>query len=63
MGLEMKYFVLKPRGTGLHAVASRAAMRAYADLIENLDPALAIRLRDWAGLESVQAEQDRLEGN
>ena len=29
MGLEMKYFVLKPSGNNEHARASRAAMQAY----------------------------------
>ena len=30
MSLEMKYFVLKPKGTSQFAKASRAAMRTFA---------------------------------
>lgn len=33
MKLEMKYFVLKPKGHDLFARASRAAMKAYAEAI------------------------------
>ena len=44
-GLEMKYFVLKPRGNDRYAAASRAAMRRYADVIVGENPALAQRDR------------------
>lgn len=33
MSLELRYFVLKPSGTSLHAEASRAALTAYAEVI------------------------------
>ena len=52
--LEMKYFVLKPRtssknvGSLAHAEASRAAMLAYADAIDEHDHDLAAGLRWWA---------------
>jgi hypothetical protein len=50
-GLEMRYFVLKPRGHGPYARASRAAMRRYADLITGENPELAADLRKWADRE------------
>jgi hypothetical protein len=51
-GLETKYFVLEPKGDDAYAMASRAAMRAYAFHImeENLE--LAKSLRDWADIET-----------
>lgn len=51
MALEMKYFVLKPRGFERHAIASRKAMRAYATAIEDEDRDLATALRLWADTE------------
>ena len=53
-GLEMKYFVLKPRAKtrdDAYAKASHAAMYAYADSIEETNEALARELRLWAGKE------------
>ena len=58
VGLDMKYFVLKPRGTDAYARASRTAMRGYADAIEGQNPVLAKDLRFWA-----DAEADRLASN
>lgn len=46
-GLEMKYFVLKPRGLSPYAQASREAMRTYAASIEEVNPALASDIRQW----------------
>lgn len=46
-GLMMKYFVLKPKGDDDYAIASRAAMMAYAAVIRELNPTLAEELRDW----------------
>lgn len=48
MVLEMKYFVLKPHGNDPYAAASRAAMGAYAKVIEPTDQALAGDLWEWA---------------
>ncbi|MEM7165997.1 MAG: hypothetical protein AAF581_11055 [Planctomycetota bacterium] len=48
MALQMKYFVLKPKGTSPYAVASRKAMRAYAKHIKKWDRELAAELQDWA---------------
>ncbi len=53
-GLQMKYFVLKPRPKSAddpYANASHAAMFAYADMIEEHNPDLASELRQWAGIE------------
>lgn len=46
--LEIKYFVLKPRGDSPHAMASREALFRYAECIEDHDPELAQQLCDWA---------------
>ena len=50
MGLEMKYFVVRPKAKYAddpYARASRRAMRAYAEEIETYDPELAEDLRMW----------------
>ena len=47
MALLTKYFVLKPKGDNLHAVASRKAMISYANTIEPEDSELATQLRQW----------------
>ena len=46
-GLEMKYFVLKPKGCNPYAKASRKAMLRYANEIGVENPTLAKELRDW----------------
>ena len=51
MGLEMKYFVLKPKAKHQqdeYARASQAALMAYANAIRNEDRDLAKGLSDWA---------------
>ncbi len=51
VGLEMKYFILKPKskpGVDVYAMASRAAMLKYADVIEPVNPTLANELMKWA---------------
>ena len=53
-GLEMKYFVLKPKGTDPYAKASRAAMRKYAVLIKDTNPDLASDLDEWADREMIE---------
>lgn len=47
MALEMKYFVLKPKGTDPYAAASRDALVAYAETIKDADPELADSLWRW----------------
>jgi len=51
MSLEMKYFVVKPgskKPGDPHAIASRAALRAYADEIRRHDSLMALSLEQWA---------------
>lgn len=51
MALQMKYFVLNPESSSqYHAKASRLAMLAYADAIQNVDTQMAIELREWVNL-------------
>jgi hypothetical protein len=57
----MKYFVLKPRGTDLHAKASRRAMRSYAALIAYENADFAKELRDWADKEFADAIEAGME--
>ena len=55
-GLEMRYFVLKPKGTDASAQASRAAMKFYALEIRPTEPELADQLVAWADRESEAAK-------
>ena len=57
-GLEMKYFVLKPKGNDEYAKASRGAMRQYARLIEQVNPELANDLREWADKENPEFKNE-----
>jgi len=50
--IEMKYFVLKPKGDDEYAKASRAAMRAYATHISKENIGLCDELREWADRET-----------
>lgn len=59
MALEMKYFVLKPRGTDKFAEASRAAMLRYAAIIAETDPGMAEQLADWVHEEADKAADVR----
>jgi hypothetical protein len=52
-GLQLKYFVLKPRGESAYARASRIAMRAYAEAIQAHNSSLARDLKMW-----VEGEAD-----
>ena len=57
MGLEMKYFILKPRSKNHddhYAHASREAMKAYAKAIESIDPGLAQDLTNWRIAELIR---------
>lgn len=62
MSLTMKYFVLKPRAKcrgDQYALASRAAMLTYADIIREIDPVLADQLIGW--ITESEAEANQLE--
>lgn len=54
-GLMLKYFVLKPKGSSPYSKASRAAMRAYADVIEGENYDLADNLRNWVAEEQMKS--------
>lgn len=54
-GLIMKYFILKPKGIDIYAQASRAAMRAYAEMVEKENIVLAVELRNSADTEETKA--------
>lgn len=59
-GLEMKYFVLKPRAKDrddAYAIASQSALFAYADAIEDTNLELAEELRGWAAREVARTAQ------
>lgn len=56
MPLEMKYFVLKPRSKKADdpfAVASRVAMKTFANMIQTADQELARELREWVQREEA----------
>lgn len=57
-GLQMKYFVLKPKGEDVFAEASRRAMRTYAEAIASENSELARELRDWADSETPYLTDD-----
>jgi len=60
-GLKMKYFVLKPAGDGPYAVASRKAMKAYAESIRDVDAELYNDLEQWRITEQGKSNQRSLE--
>ena len=63
-GLEMRYFILKPGGKGLHGFASREAMLLYAKIIEADQPEFAMEIRSWVENETekkkIEAMADTL---
>lgn len=61
-GLEMKYFVLKPRGAfeDPYAKASRAALKAYAESILEENPQLYGDLEKWRIQEQGKANEAHL---
>jgi hypothetical protein len=63
MGLEMKYFVLKPKGNNPYAHAARKAMLVYARSIEDHNQDLATELRAWACREGVTANREVTDPN
>lgn len=56
-GLHIKHYVLSPHGTSKHAIASRSALYAYAEVIEKTNVRLARDLRAWAARETASAIQ------
>jgi len=53
--IDLKYYVLKPKGSDPYAAASRAAMRQFAVSIEPVNPKLAEELFRWAAQEADEA--------
>ena len=58
MGLQMKYFVLEPKGADQYAIASRCAVWAYADAIRAENPELAADLMEWWDRETLEARAE-----
>tara|TARA_R100001086_G_scaffold225895_2_gene144355 strand:- start:583 stop:774 length:192 start_codon:yes stop_codon:yes gene_type:complete len=58
-GLQMKYFVLKPKGDDVFARASRIAMLQYAREIEMENATFAEDIRAWVKNEAMNAEAQR----
>ena len=54
-GLTMKYFVLKPRGEDVYAIASRRALLTYAACIGAENGALCNDLVAWVKEETNRA--------
>lgn len=58
-GLKLKYFVLKPEGTNLHAQACREAMRTYACIIEQENPLFAQEIIEWVDHEELKNQYEQ----
>jgi len=58
-GLQMKYFVMKPKDNDIYAEASRKAMRTYALHIESENPQLAKELRAWTDKEMLEVKDSK----
>ena len=57
--LEMKYFVLKPKGCDLAARASRNALRAYANTMRSEgEKEFAYQLIEWVEKEDIAGLDD-----
>jgi len=56
-GLELKYFVLKPKGKDAYADASRKAMIEYALTIQHENKDLCAELMVWVAKEAAEAEE------
>ncbi len=54
--IPLKYFVLKPHGRDDWAVASRIAIRTFADSVRHLDSELSASLLHWCSEEERRAE-------
>ncbi len=61
-GLHLKYFVLKPEGgfDAPYAKASRAALKVYADLIEDENHQLCYDIHQWVIVEQGKANEQHL---
>ena len=64
-GLQLKYFVLKPKGAfdDPYAKASRAALKLYADLIADENQQLCYDVHQWVIKEQGKANAAHLLAN
>lgn len=56
-GLQLKYFVLKPKGADAYARASRMALQTYADAIRPTNGNLADDLSIWVRDEETKSTE------
>ena len=57
-GLLLKYYVLKPKGNDQFAVASRAAMRTFAQSMHGHNNELSADVKAWAEKEAQLAADE-----
>ena len=62
-GLQLKYFVLKPKGNDPYAHASRMAMEAYANTIKLENETLAKELGEWILVEILALTKGDFDDN
>ena len=55
-GLQLRYFILKPKGRSMYAQASREALKAYAEAIELENKELSEDLNAWVERETVDQD-------
>ncbi len=60
-GLEMKYFVLKPKGSDVYARASREALMAYSRFIKDENPKLSEDISKWVLEEEGNSNMEEVE--
>jgi len=60
-GLEMKYFVLKPKGSDVYARASREALMAYSRFIKDENPKLSEDISKWVLEEEENSNMEEVE--
>ena len=60
-GLQMKYFVLKPKGDCPYAAASRKALKAYADAIKAENIQLCHDLHMWEIKERGAVNREKID--
>jgi hypothetical protein len=58
LGRPRTKFVLQPKGTSVHALASRIALVCYAKTVLDYDPQLFMELMNWAADEHDKAKKE-----
>lgn len=59
--IHQEFFVLQPSGDSVFNMASRLAMRSYADAIRGRYPAYAEEIERWADTETGLSTRRQLE--